>query len=132
MAKMIETLLAEAEIRELQMRYCRGADRMDFELLRGCFHPDATTDFGFFGGSVDEFIAAGKEGLKSYQATTHFTGNQLVEVDGERAWAEHYTVATHRIAADDIAPERDFVTSVRYVSTGSRSAAANGGSRAAS
>lgn len=115
MRKTIEDVVAEAAIRAVQMRYCRACDRMDFELLRECFHPDATTDYGFFGGSVDDFIAAARAGLPSYLVTTHNTGNQNVEVDGDVAWAEHYTVATHRIAADESGPLRDFVTAVRYV-----------------
>jgi hypothetical protein len=111
----VEEMLAEAEIRKVQMRYCRGADRMDFELMRSCFHPDARLEFGFFGGSVDEFIDSGKQMLATFLGTTHFTGNQLVEVNGEEAWAEHYTVATHRLPLDESGPLRDFVTAVRYV-----------------
>ncbi len=115
MRKTVELMLAEAAIKDLQIRYCRGCDRMDFELLRSCFHPDATTNYGYFGGSVDEFIAGAQAGLPNYVGTTHNTGNQIVEVDGDVAWAEHYTVATHRVAADEIGPERDFITSVRYI-----------------
>jgi hypothetical protein len=115
MAKTIEVFLAEAEIRDVQMRYCRAADRMDFELFRNCFHEDAYTDYGFYKGGVDGFIAMGQEGLKAYTATTHFTGNQLIEVDGDSAWAEHYTVATHRCPEDADGPERDFVTAIRYI-----------------
>jgi hypothetical protein len=113
--KTVEDLLAEAAIKDLQIRYCRACDRMDFELLRSCFHPDATTQYGFFGGSVDHFIESAKAQLPHFLGTTHNTGNQLVEVSGNTAWAEHYTVATHRLAADQAGPERDFVTAVRYV-----------------
>jgi hypothetical protein len=113
--KTVEEMLAEAAIKDIQIRYCRACDRMDFELMRDCFHADATTDYGFFGGSVDEFIEGAKAGLPLYAATTHNTGNQIVEVSGDVAWAEHYTVATHRVAADEIGPERDFITAVRYV-----------------
>lgn len=115
MRKTIEEVLAEAAIKDVQMRYCRACDRMDWDLLRTCFHADATTDYGYFGGGIDEFIEAAKHGLPGYVCTTHNTGNQNVEVDGGTAWAEHYTVATHRIAADKLGPERDFVTAVRYV-----------------
>lgn len=115
MRKTVEEMLAEAAIKDLQVRYCRACDRMDFDLLRSCFHPDATTDYGYFGGTVDEFIEGARAGLPGYVATTHNTGNQIVEVSGDSAWAEHYTVATHRIAADEIGPERDFITAVRYV-----------------
>jgi hypothetical protein len=86
----------------------------DFDLLKSCFHPDARLEFGFFGGTLDDFLAGAREQLPHFVGTTHNTGNQLVEVAGDKAWAEHYTVATHRIAADDLGPERDFVTSVRY------------------
>lgn len=115
MAKTIDQLLAEAEIKELQIRYCRACDRMDFDALRACFHADATTDYGFFGGGVDDFIEGAQVGLPMYLGTTHNTGNQLVEVDGDSAWAEHYTVATHRCPADEIGPLRDLVTAVRYI-----------------
>jgi hypothetical protein len=115
MAKTIDTLIAESEIRDLQMRYCRAADRMDFDLFRTCFHPDATFDYAVFQGGLDDFIAMGRESLKRFVGTVHFTGNQLIEVDGDTAWAEHYTVATHRIAADGDMPMRDYVTSIRYV-----------------
>jgi hypothetical protein len=110
-----DEMLAEAAIRKLQARYCRAVDRLDFDLLRTCFHPDATTDFGFYVGGVDGFIAQAQEGLQSFTNTIHFTGNQLVEVNGDGAWAEHYTVATHRCPADETGPVRDFVTNVRYV-----------------
>lgn len=115
MRKTIEEVLAEAAIKDIQIRYCRSCDRMDFDLMRSCFHPDATTKYGYFGGTVDEFVASAQQQLPYFVATTHNTGNQLVEVSGDSAWAEHYTVATHRIAADEIGPERDFVTSVRYI-----------------
>ncbi len=115
MRKTIEEVVAEATIKDIQIRYCRSCDRMDFELMRSCFHPDATTQYGFFGGSVDEFIASAKQQMPHFVGTTHNTGNQIVEVHGDTAWAEHYTVATHRLAADEVGPERDFVTSVRYI-----------------
>ena len=115
MRKTIEQVIAEAAIKDVQMRYCRACDRMDFELLRDCFHPDATTDYGFFGGNVDDFIASAQEQLPGFLVTTHNTGNQNVVVNGDTALAEHYTVATHRLAADEHGPSRDFITSVRYI-----------------
>ena len=46
MKKTIEDVVAEAAIRDVQMRYCRACDRVDMDLLRACFHPDATTEDG--------------------------------------------------------------------------------------
>lgn len=114
MKKTLDEVLAEAAIKDLQMRYCRGADRMDFDLMRECFHVDAVTDY--FGESdVDGFIAMGRKALPGFLHTTHNTGNQIVEVSGDTAWAEHYCIATHRLAADEAGPERDLVTAIRYV-----------------
>jgi len=115
MRKTIEGVLAEAAIKDLQMRYCRGVDRQDVELIRSCFHPDATTDYGIFGGDVDAFVGSLNAALPTFLTTTHITGNQNVEVNGDTAWAEHYAVCTHRLAADENGPLRDFVTAVRYV-----------------
>jgi len=116
MRKTIDEVLAEAAIRDLQIRYCRAVDRMDWDLLRSCFHVDAQTDYGMiYKGGVDGFIAMGSTGLAAYEGTTHITGNQLVEVRGVNAWAEHYTVATHRMPAGDDGPERDLITAIRYI-----------------
>lgn len=115
MQKSMDDLLAESAIRDVQARYCRAADRVDFDLFRTCFHQDAVLQFSFFTGNVDQFIEMSEQTLARFVATTHMTGNQLIEVTGDRAWCEFYALATHRIAADDKGPERDYVTAVRYI-----------------
>jgi len=114
MAKSLEALQAESEICDVQRRYCRGVDRMDFAMVRACFHPDADLDYGSSGLSVDEFVAWAEPGLATYSWTMHCIGNQLVEVSGETAWAEHYVVAYHRCPADGNTPEHDFICNFRY------------------
>ena len=52
----LETLLAKQEIGDVIYRYARGIDRLDFDLVRSCYHPDAVDDHGAFKGNVDEFI----------------------------------------------------------------------------
>lgn len=114
MPKTVEDLSAEAEIKDLHIRYCRANDRLDEELIRSCFHPGAVVEL-HEPLDVDSFIAIWREVLGHYTVTWHVTGNQLVEVDGDAAWAEHYTTSTHRIAADADGPERDFVAFGRYI-----------------
>ena len=114
MAMTNDELLAEAQIRDVQRRYCRGVDRLDFEMVRACFHPDAELDYGHYQGGVDGFIAMAKPGIATYSSTTHFIGNQLVEVENESAWAEHYVVAYHRCPAEKDIAEHDFVCNFRY------------------
>lgn len=115
MQKTMQELLAESAIRDIHIRYCRAADRMDFDLFRTCFHDDAVLEFSFFTGSVDEFIVMAEQMLKNFAITTHFAGNALIEVKNDQAWCEFYALATHRIAADEKGPDRDFITSVRYI-----------------
>lgn len=114
MPKTIEDVLAEAEIKDVHLRYCRANDRRDEELMRNCFHPDAVIEL-HEPLSVDAFIELGRVMLSKFTVTWHNTGNQLVEVRGDAAWAEHYTTSSHRIAADETGPERDFVASGRYI-----------------
>jgi hypothetical protein len=107
-------LIAESQIRDIQRRYCRGVDRLDWEMVRACFHADADCDYGHYRGGPDGFVEMAREGLLTYSTTTHFIGNQLVELQGDAAWAEHYVVAWHRVPAAGDAPERDFVCNFRY------------------
>lgn len=115
MTKTMEQLLAEAAIKEVQVRYCRACDRTDFEALRACFHPHATADYGHGVWNLDEYIAHATSMSANFIATTHNTGNQLVELDGDVAWAEHYIVATHRWPLDENGDTRDLTAGVRYV-----------------
>jgi hypothetical protein len=114
MPKTIDDVIAESEIKDVHIRYCRANDRRDEELMRSCFHPDAVIEL-HEPLDVDAFIALGHKMLSLYTVTWHNTGNQLVEVDGDAAWAEHYTISSHRIAASESGPERDFVASGRYI-----------------
>ncbi len=114
MPKTLEDLLAEAEIKDVHLRFCRANDRRDEELMRTCFHRDAIIELHET-LTVDAFIALGRAVLSKYAVTWHNTGNQLVEIDGDSAWAEHYTTSSHRISADDAGPERDFVAFGRYI-----------------
>lgn len=115
MARTIEELLDEAAIKEVQIRYCRAADRVDFEALRACFHSDATADYGEGPWNLDEYMAHAEEMTAKFIVTTHNTGNQLVEVDGDSAWAEHYAVATHREPLDEKGETSDMIAGIRYV-----------------
>lgn len=115
MPRSASDLWAEAAIMDIQKRYCRGVDRLDFALVRDCFHADAELDYGFYVGGVEGFMEVAKAGLAAYSATTHFIGNQLVELDGDAAWAEHYVIAYHRCPAEGGVPEHDFICNFRYV-----------------
>jgi ketosteroid isomerase-like protein len=109
----LQVLLDEAAIKKVQLRYCRGIDRMDWDLVRSCYHPDAIDDHGEYVGGIDGFIEYAKQGCPTFLSTTHFTGNQLVEVDGDIAWAEHYAQGFHRVEGEDGAL-KDLFVNVRF------------------
>jgi hypothetical protein len=114
MEASLQRLLDEEAIKKVQIRYCRGIDRMDWELVRSCYHPDATDDHGDYVGGIDGFIEFCRAGCPTFMSTTHFTGNQLVEVDGDVAWAEHYARAFHRVPPDEDGVVKDLVVNCRY------------------
>jgi SnoaL-like domain len=114
MSRTIDDLLAEADIKDLHVRFCRANDRRDEELMRSLFHVDAVIEL-HEKLNVEAFIALGRAVLGRFTVTWHNTGNQLVEVDGDAAWAEQYTISSHRIAADAAGPERDFIAYGRYI-----------------
>ena len=109
-----EGLLAESEIRRCLLRYARGVDRLDLELVRSCYHPDATDAHGSFTGTVDEFLVWVERLLRRYDLTMHFLGSPLVELDdATHARVETYGMACHRAASGP--PERNLVTGFRFV-----------------
>ena len=76
-------LLAKQEITELLYRYCRGVDRLDMELVRSCYHPDATDSHGTFEGTVDEYLVWSERLLRRYTGSVHMVLNMLVEIEPE-------------------------------------------------
>lgn len=87
-------LLDEREIHAVLMRYCRGVDRCDAELLATCYHDDAVDDHGnwqAYGRDAPQLILDRvRPGL---DAAMHFVGNVHIEVEGDTAYAESYLLA---------------------------------------
>lgn len=109
-------LLAEREIRRTIQRYCRGVDRRDFDLVRSCYHPDATDDHGGYSGSVDGFIEYIERELGAFETTVHSVTNVLIEeVDESVAHSEAYAAAFHRIPASSSKPRRDYLVGFRFL-----------------
>jgi hypothetical protein len=93
----LEQLAARAEIQDLLLRYCRGIDRADVDLVRSVYHPGATDDHGVFSGDAAEFAAFVIPVLTAeYTVTQHQLHNMLIEIDGDSAGSETYFTAYHR------------------------------------
>jgi ketosteroid isomerase-like protein len=109
-----ETLLDREAIREAMARYCRGVDRLDADLIRSAYHPDAFDDHGPFKGSRDEFVAWVVPFLRrEYVSTSHHLTTQSIEVQGDVAYAETYAVV---VQEKQVGPEvLQLVANSRYV-----------------
>jgi hypothetical protein len=110
----LRDLLAKQEIHELLMRYCRGIDRRDAELLHEVYHSDATDDHGGFKGLAKDFVTWAIEALGRDENTSHYIANELIEIDGDTAYAESYFHAVHRRTQKD-GNRVDLIFQGRYV-----------------
>lgn len=98
MASSLQRLLDKDAIRDVLMRYCRGADRNDCELMFTAFHPGATISINGETHAADTLVktvcAARRRGGQ------HIAGNVLIEVDGEVAYSECYWVSFATVERD--------------------------------
>ncbi|MFN8024961.1 MAG: nuclear transport factor 2 family protein [Acidimicrobiia bacterium] len=113
----LQELLDKQAVHEVVLRYCRGVDRMDRELVRGCYHADATDEHGTFVGTPDDYIEWAFDAVAKFEVTMHVVANHLCEIDAgdpDLAFAETYGLAYHQgPPADD--KRRNFVTGFRFV-----------------
>src|SRR5579864_7670008 len=78
------------EIRQALMRYCRGVDRGDEDLINSAFHPGAIDDHGQPRPATE--LARGVA-QNFHSQLMHFTGNVLIELDGDSASVESYFIS---------------------------------------
>ncbi|MEX1008339.1 MAG: nuclear transport factor 2 family protein [Acidimicrobiia bacterium] len=106
-------LLDRAEIHDLMMQYALGVDLRDYDRIRNCFASSFRASYGSReftdADELIEFIS----GVEHFPSTTHFLGTQLVDVDGDDAWMQTYSLITHRPNEDD--PSADWVAAGQYV-----------------
>ncbi len=89
--RQLRELLDRQAIHDCIVRYCRGVDRGDRELLLSAYHPDAIDDHGLFVGGpeafADYFLAFHAE---NQTVTQHIISNHSCELDGDTAHCETY------------------------------------------
>ena len=87
----INHLLDLEALREVLLRYCRGVDRCDQELILSAFHADAYDDHAdFFQGSAVDFAPWVIELVQSMGRTQHVLTNARFEIDEDVAYGESY------------------------------------------
>ena len=111
----MQELVDRQAIIDVVLRYCRGIDRLDLELVRDCYHPDATDEHGTFTGTRDEYVDWVAGVLTRFTGTMHVVANQLVELDGDDARAARRTASRTTGAIRPTTTRRNFTTGFRYV-----------------
>jgi hypothetical protein len=110
-------------IRELFDAYAHCADRRDAEGQKALFTADTRFAVYMSGpGTEPTYTLEGREqltpvfqDLNQYEATTHFNGQSTIELDGDQATGESYTIAHHLFTKDG---ERQImIASLRYLDT---------------
>lgn len=114
-SELMDEMVDREAIRHCLMRYCRGIDRMDTDLVRSVYWPDAHDAHLEFSGSPEAFIEWCFPLMQSMDQTMHSLSNILISIDGDRADVESYFHAFHRLKATDNLPERDVVVAGRYL-----------------
>lgn len=74
----LERLLARAAIHDVQMRYCRGIDRCDVDLIRSAYWPDGVDHHGIFDGNAVEFADFVVTHLRRSLRSAHMVSNMSV------------------------------------------------------
>lgn len=87
----IKELIDRQRIWDCLLRYTRGVDRLDRELMLSAFHEDALIDQGSFKGSREnlaDWVLTYHE--KNQLLTQHLMTNHFCEIEGDSAHAETY------------------------------------------
>jgi hypothetical protein len=86
-------IVARDTVAEVLARYCRAVDRLDEDLLRGCFHLDAVHN----AGTATDFCTHALAVAGSCIATHHQIGAPCIRVEGNEAFVEVYYTAYQRL-----------------------------------
>jgi uncharacterized protein (TIGR02246 family) len=93
----VRALLDKQAIREAILRYCRGVDRGDADLVASAYFPDALDLHP--GGHRFTGETIGAEMIESlaetFVSTSHSIGTQIIELDGDTAACESYSTGNH-------------------------------------
>lgn len=92
----LAALLDRQAISDCLLRYARGVDRLDQELIRSAFWEDAHDAHGQIAGTVDDFLASWWPRQGAREVAQHLIANQAIELGVETAHVETYFLAVSK------------------------------------
>lgn len=99
--EIVRELRARQQITDCLMRYCRGVDRLDRDMILSAYHPGARDNHGSFDGPIEDFsdwVISNHAG--KVISSVHHMGNVLLTIDGPAARSESYVLVNHRRVID--------------------------------
>jgi len=95
----LETMMSKFEIHEVLMRYGRGVDPADEELLKSCYHSDAIEEHGStYQGPAHAYIEGAVDRIRKMGTMAHYICNVHIELEGDRAYVEAYVLTFARFS----------------------------------
>lgn len=113
-SKLRDELPDREAIRECLYRYARGVDRLDEEMIRSAYWPDAIDDHLNFVGTVDQFVDMAFPLMRRMDQAIHMIGNILIDMRGDEADVESYFWGIQRITGEG-GTKQDVIAAGRYL-----------------
>jgi SnoaL-like domain len=87
------------EIQHRIYQFCRAVDRLDLEIARDAFHPDALDDHGVFKGGVDDLFDWVRRRHADLPFSYHHVGNIFIEFSSDdEAMCESYVLTWQSVS----------------------------------
>ena len=94
----LDALFSKQEINDVLMRYARGVDRADRDLLKSCYHADAIEEHGSaYAGPAHDYIEGAIERIRAMGTMCHYLCNVHIDFsDDDIAYVESYVLTFAR------------------------------------
>ncbi|MFT3972104.1 MAG: nuclear transport factor 2 family protein [Amaricoccus sp.] len=110
MSAEFQRLIDKDQIRDAMLRYCRGVDRRQWDLVRDAFFEDATDHHADFKGAIPDFISWIEPQHAQVAKSSHVLGNILIEFASDSvAVVESYFVVNLELGPEASGHRRQFV-----------------------
>ncbi|MEU2005062.1 nuclear transport factor 2 family protein [Rhodococcus sp. NPDC019627] len=97
---MLDRLTAENNVRRVLADYCHGVDRKNWDLVRQCYHDDATDSHGAFNGTVPDLLQWMRDSHQHVSSSFHVLTNVRVMLtdDLQTAHTESYCMSFKEVS----------------------------------
>ena len=112
--RAVRESLDKLAIHENVVKYCRGSDRLDVNLLKDSYWEDGTDDHGAFVGNSHDFCEFAVASKGMFKSVSHHVSNTQIELLGNQAKVETYFIAAHVIPGADSEEDRFWLLGGRY------------------